>query len=147
MGIWTTCLCPPQTNRMRWRFHHRHPRREKKRSSRSSSWWRRSVGSRRSPMGHRCPAAASRASASRPIKRSFCQRSWRIWTSGGWTYSLFQSTPTTDLLPASCTPSSRYGVFYPYQYHVTQCRENLLGLHLHRYIHFNLVWINSTKPS
>lgn len=98
----------PQTNRMRWRSLHQHPRRERRRSSRSSSWWHRSAGSRRSPTGPRSPAAASRASASRPIRRSCCPRSWRTSTNGAWTSSLFQNTPTTGLLPASCTPSSRY---------------------------------------
>lgn len=97
----------PQTNRMRWRSHHRHPRHERRRSSRSSSWWLRSVGSRRFPMGPHSPAVVSRASVLRPIRRSCCQKNWRIWTSGAWIYSPFQSIPTTDLLLALCMQSSR----------------------------------------
>lgn len=107
----------PQTNRMMWRSRHRHPRRERRRSSsRSSSWWHRSAGSRRCPTGLHSPAAASHASASRLIRRSCCPRSWRTSTSGAWTSSPCRSFPTTDLSPASCTPSFRYEVSYFYQY-------------------------------
>lgn len=106
------CFLLAQTNRMRWRSRRQHPRHERRRSSRSNSWWRRSVGSKRFLMGLRSPAVAYPALVSRLTRRNSCPRSWRTWTSGAWTSSPCQSTHITDLSPASCMPSSRYGVSY-----------------------------------
>lgn len=99
---------------MRWRSRRQHLRHERRRSSKSNSWWLRSAGLKRSPTGRHSPAAASHALVSRPTVRSCCPRNWRISTSGAWTSSLFQSTPTIGLLPALCTPSSRYDPTYNY---------------------------------